>query len=51
MAMIILRRAMWYAPRSLADDPSSLRLAFDGRPLVRLDELGDWELVAGSSQR
>jgi hypothetical protein len=43
MAMIILRRAMWMAPRDLAIEPSSLRVAFDGRHLVRLDELGDWE--------
>lgn len=51
MAMIILRRAMWFAPRNFAEDPSSLRVAFDGRPQVRLDELGDWEPVAGPSQR
>jgi hypothetical protein len=51
MAMIILRCAMWFAPRNFADDPSSLRVAFHGRPLVRLNELGDWEPVAGASQR
>lgn len=45
MAMIILRRAMWFAPREHASDPGSLRVAFDGRPQVRLDELGDWEPV------
>ena len=43
MAMVILRRAMWMAPRDAANEPSSLRVAFDGRPQVRLDELGDWE--------
>ncbi len=43
MAMIILRRAMWMAPRDTANEPSSMRVAFDGRPQVRLDELGDWE--------
>jgi hypothetical protein len=48
MAMIILRRAMWMAPRDLATEPSSLRVAFDGRHLVRLDELGDWEPIAGA---
>jgi hypothetical protein len=46
MAMIILRRALWFAPRELATDPVSIRVAFDGRPQVWLDELGDWEPVA-----
>jgi hypothetical protein len=46
MALIILRRAMWLAPREHASDPMALRVAFDGRPQVRLDELGDWEPVA-----
>lgn len=45
MAMIILRRAMWLNPREAATEPSALRVAFDGRPQVRLDELGDWEPV------
>jgi hypothetical protein len=48
MAMIILRRALWMAPRDFAAEPSSLRVAFDGRPQVRLDELGDWEPVASA---
>lgn len=47
MALIILRRALWLAPRELASDPMSLRVAFDGRHQVRLDELGDWEPVGG----
>ena len=38
MAMIILRRAMWMAPRDQASDPMSLRVAFSGRPQVRLGE-------------
>jgi len=46
MALIIVRRAMWIAPRDAATEPSSLRVAFDGRPQVRLDELGDWEPIA-----
>ena len=50
MALIILRRAMWMAPRDHATDPMSLRVAFDGRRQVRLDELGDWEPV-GSAAR
>jgi len=51
MAMIVLRRAMWFAPREMATDPASLRVAFDGRPQVRLDELGDWEPIANSATR
>ena len=50
MAMVILRRALWFAPRELATDPASIRVAFDGRPQVRLDELGDWEPVATAVQ-
>ena len=49
MALIVLRRAMWLTPRDQAADPGSLRVAFDGRPQVRLDELGDWEPVAAGS--
>ncbi|HSR98358.1 MAG TPA: hypothetical protein VLM79_14975 [Kofleriaceae bacterium] len=45
MALIILRRAMWLAPRDAVPEPASLRVAFDGRPQVRLDELGDWEAI------
>jgi hypothetical protein len=51
MALIILRRALWLAPRELAADPMSLRVAFDGRPQVRLDELGDWEPIAEAPAR
>jgi hypothetical protein len=51
MAMIVLRRALWFAPRELATDPASIRVAFDGRPQVWLDELGDWEPVALAAQR
>jgi hypothetical protein len=46
MALILLRRAMRLAPRDAVAEPASLRVAFDGRPQVRLDELGDWEPVA-----
>jgi hypothetical protein len=49
MALIILRRAMWLAPRDALAEPASLRVAFDGRPQVRLDELGDWEPVDAGS--
>jgi hypothetical protein len=51
MAMIVLRRALWFAPRELATDPASIRVAFDGRPQVWLDELGDWEPVALAAPR
>ena len=50
MAMVILRRALWFAPRELAGDPASIRVAFDGRSQVRLDELGDWEPVPGAAR-
>jgi hypothetical protein len=50
MAMIVLRRALWFAPREFATDPGSIRVAFDGRPQVRLDELGDWEPVGSAAQ-
>jgi len=49
MALIMLRRALWLTPRDMAPDPGSLRVAFEGRPQVRLDELGDWELVAAGA--
>jgi hypothetical protein len=48
MALIILRRALWMAPRDFAAEPSSLRVAFAARQQVRLDELGDWEPIAGT---
>jgi len=51
MAMVILRRALWFAPRELATDPGSIRVAFDGRSQVRLDELGDWEPVGPAAGR
>lgn len=44
MAMVILRRALWPTPREV-EKPMSLRVAFDARERVRLDELGDWEPV------
>lgn len=51
MAMVILRRAMWIAPRDHASSPQRLRVAFDGLPPVWLDELGDWELAGGAPAR
>ena len=47
MAMVILRRAMWTAPRDHATSLQRLRVAFGDVPQVWLDELGDWEPVSG----
>lgn len=49
MAMLILRRVMWMSPRDIAPEPMSVRVAFDGRGQVRLDEVGDWEPVGTAS--
>lgn len=42
MALVILRRALWPAPRE-SERVMSVRVTYDGRERVRLDELGDWE--------
>jgi hypothetical protein len=42
MAMIILRRALWPSVREPAHKPARVRVAFASRPLVWLDERGDW---------
>jgi hypothetical protein len=46
MALVVLRRAMWPSPREHGE-VASLRVAFDGRQQVRLDEHGDWDPVVG----
>lgn len=46
MAMMILRRAMWMAPRDHTARPQWLRVAFDNLPQVWLSELGEWRSVA-----
>ena len=51
MAMIILRRALWSAPRERASEPMTVRVTFDGRERVRLDEHGDWEPIIGEPAR
>lgn len=43
MSLIILRRAMWPVPMERDSATSSLRVGYDGRQHVMLDELGDWE--------
>jgi hypothetical protein len=42
MALIILRRALWSTPRPLPGEPAAVRVAFEGRAAIRLDEHGDW---------
>lgn len=42
MGFVILRRAMWHAPREQTSDPSTVRVLFAGTAVVTLDELGDW---------
>ncbi|MGE0398092.1 MAG: hypothetical protein AB7T06_15430 [Kofleriaceae bacterium] len=46
MALIVLRRALWPTPRD-RDEPMSVRVIFEARDRVRLDELGDWEPLVG----
>ena len=43
MALVILRRALWFAAREHADAPATIRVRFSGQPTIRLDELGHWE--------
>jgi len=42
MAMIVLRRALWPAPREHATELMSVRAVYAGGATVQLDELGDW---------
>jgi hypothetical protein len=42
MAMIILRRALWPMTREPGHKPARARIAFAGKPIVWLDERGDW---------
>jgi len=44
MALVILRRALWPTPRE-QEKLMSVRVTFDVRERVRLDELGDWEAL------
>lgn len=47
MAMVIVRRALWAAPRERADELMSVRVTFDGHERVRLDEHGEWAPLLG----
>jgi hypothetical protein len=49
MAMIIVRRAMWIAPRYDTTRPQWLRVAFDNSPQVWLCELGEWRPVVSTN--
>jgi hypothetical protein len=51
MAMVILRRALWPAPRERGAEPMTLRVTFDGRERFRLDEHGEWEPIIGEPPR
>jgi hypothetical protein len=51
MAMVILRRALWPAPRERASEPMTVRVTFDGRERLRLDEHGEWDPIVGDSAR
>ena len=51
MAMVILRRALWPAPRERAAEPMTVRVTFDGRERVRLDEHGEWDPILGEPPR
>lgn len=51
MAMIILRRALWPAPRERAAEPMTVRVTFEGRERNRLNEYGDWEPIIGEPAR
>jgi hypothetical protein len=51
MAMIILRRALWPAPRARASEPMSVRVTFDGRERFRLDEHGEWDPIMSEAAR
>ena len=51
MALVILRRALWPTPRERVTEPMTVRVTFDGRERLRLDEHGDWEPIAAEPSR
>ncbi len=51
MSLVILRRAMWPVPLERGADAGALRVGFDGRQQVLLDELGDWQPVTRAQER
>jgi hypothetical protein len=48
MALIIVRRALWPAPRERAESSMTVRVAYEARAPVRLDERGHWDAIAGA---
>lgn len=48
MALIIVRRALWPAPRERAESWMTVRVAYEARAPVRLDERGHWDAIAGA---
>jgi hypothetical protein len=51
MAMVILRRALWPAPRERVAEPMTVRVTFEGHERFRLDEHGEWEPIIGEPAR
>ena len=51
LAMIVIRRALWTAPRDRATELMSVRVTYEGHQRVRLDEHGDWEPIIGEAWR
>jgi hypothetical protein len=53
MAMIILRRALWPVPRERERETQlmTVRVTFDGRERLQLDEHGEWEPLASEHPR
>lgn len=50
LALIVARRALWPVPRERSGELMDVRVIFDGRQQVRLDEHGEWEPIVGRSQ-
>lgn len=45
MALLLLRRAMWPAPREKAKVPFDVRVTYRGKQQFKLTEYGDWSRV------
>jgi hypothetical protein len=50
MALIILRRSLWPAPRDRVSELMTVRVTFDGHERVLLDEHGEWEPIVGDAR-
>jgi hypothetical protein len=49
MAMVVLRRGLWPTPRETTPAPMTVRVSFERRLRLRLDEHGDWEPLRDGS--